>query len=200
MLTNPIHERIWKHFLAFRLGFFHQNILPPFFYTESEDSGTVPGSITHVTMRWWLYFHSNAAILVPMKSWNKKNTERLCPWNVSKWLSTWKSILELHLRTSSSCKYRIITKVSRKPWSIASALWDENVTYKRCCGDRIEFHVRAYIFSLFISKMPEREDDHLTPATRLLEKRREMSEVEQALAAQKEACTLAVKQISLIKK
>ena len=34
--------------------------------------------------------------------------------------------------------------------------------------------------------MPEREDDHLTPATRLLEKRREMSEVEQALAAQKE--------------
>ena len=39
-----------------------------------------------------------------------------------------------------------------------------------------------------ISKMPEREDDHLTPATRLLEKRREMSEVEQALAAQKEAC------------
>ena len=39
----------------------------------------------------------------------------------------------------------------------------------------------------FPSKMPEREDDHLTPATRLLEKRREMSEVEQALAAQKEA-------------
>lgn len=35
-------------------------------------------------------------------------------------------------------------------------------------------------------KMPEREDDHLTPATRLLEKRREMAEVEQALAAQKE--------------
>ena len=34
--------------------------------------------------------------------------------------------------------------------------------------------------------MPEREDDHLTPATRLLEKRREMTEVEQALAAQKE--------------
>ena len=34
--------------------------------------------------------------------------------------------------------------------------------------------------------MPEREDDHLTPATRLLEKRREMAEVEQALTAQKE--------------
>jgi hypothetical protein len=37
--------------------------------------------------------------------------------------------------------------------------------------------------------MPEREDDHLTPATRLLEKRREMSEVEQALGAQKEVQT-----------
>lgn len=34
--------------------------------------------------------------------------------------------------------------------------------------------------------MPEREEDHLTPATRLLEKRREMAEVEQALNAQKE--------------
>ena len=46
----------------------------------------------------------------------------------------------------------------------------------------------AYLMSLLFSKMPEREDDHLTPATRLLEKRREMSEVEQALAAQKEVC------------
>lgn len=35
-------------------------------------------------------------------------------------------------------------------------------------------------------KMPEQEADHLTPATRLLEKKREMAEVEQALAAQKE--------------
>lgn len=41
-------------------------------------------------------------------------------------------------------------------------------------------------YAFFTRKMPEREDDHLTPATRLLEKRREMSEVEQALAAQKE--------------
>lgn len=38
-------------------------------------------------------------------------------------------------------------------------------------------------------KMPERESDHLTPATRLLEKRREMSEVETALATQKEVQT-----------
>eukprot|EP00118_Oscarella_pearsei_P003882 m.16123 g.16123 ORF g.16123 m.16123 type:complete len:194 (+) comp26749_c0_seq4:49-630(+) len=40
--------------------------------------------------------------------------------------------------------------------------------------------------SSFCRKMPEREEDHLTAATRLLEKRREMSEVEQALNAQKE--------------
>ena len=44
-----------------------------------------------------------------------------------------------------------------------------------------------YTAHFFLSrKMPEREDDHLTPATRLLEKRREMAEVEQALSAQKE--------------
>ena len=51
------------------------------------------------------------------------------------------------------------------------------------------YHLHAAhskIFTLNSRKMPEREDDHLTPATRLLEKRREMSEVEQALAAQKE--------------
>ena len=34
--------------------------------------------------------------------------------------------------------------------------------------------------------MPEKEDDHLTPATKLLEKRREMLEVENALAVEKE--------------
>ena len=39
--------------------------------------------------------------------------------------------------------------------------------------------------------MPEREDDHLTPATKLLEKRREMIEVENALTAEKEvSCSL----------
>ncbi|XP_075754051.1 cilia- and flagella-associated protein 73 isoform X2 [Pelodiscus sinensis] len=35
-------------------------------------------------------------------------------------------------------------------------------------------------------RMPEREDDCLTPATRLLEKRRELAEVERALLVQKE--------------
>ena len=34
--------------------------------------------------------------------------------------------------------------------------------------------------------MPEQDSEHLTPATKLLEKRREMAEVEQALATQKE--------------
>jgi len=46
--------------------------------------------------------------------------------------------------------------------------------------------------------MPEREDDHLTPATRLLEKRREMAEVEQALAAQKEVCIYMLINIKFI--
>jgi hypothetical protein len=42
------------------------------------------------------------------------------------------------------------------------------------------------ILKLKNRKMPEREDDHLTPATKLLEKRREMIEVENALTAEKE--------------
>ena len=47
-----------------------------------------------------------------------------------------------------------------------------------------------YFYCTYISKMPEKESDHLTPATRLLEKRREMAEVEQALGTQKEASLL----------
>ncbi|XP_019349258.1 cilia- and flagella-associated protein 73 [Alligator mississippiensis] len=39
---------------------------------------------------------------------------------------------------------------------------------------------------LLLPKMPEREDDYLTSAARLLEKKREMEEVEQALLAQRE--------------
>lgn len=50
----------------------------------------------------------------------------------------------------------------------------------------LEEYFRTTFEDKILVKMPEREDDHLTPATRLLEKRREMSEVEQALAAQKE--------------
>ena len=40
------------------------------------------------------------------------------------------------------------------------------------------------------SKMPDRESDSFTSATRLLAKRREMAEVEHELAAQKEVSTL----------
>ena len=51
-------------------------------------------------------------------------------------------------------------------------------------------HTTYYMLCMVIPpccrKMPEKESDHLTPATRLLEKRREMTEVEMALATQKE--------------
>ncbi|XP_043924372.1 cilia- and flagella-associated protein 73 [Protopterus annectens] len=50
----------------------------------------------------------------------------------------------------------------------------------------MEDYFRSVFDEKLLVKMPEREDDHLTPATRLLEKRREMAEVEQALSAQKE--------------
>lgn len=50
----------------------------------------------------------------------------------------------------------------------------------------LEEYFRTTFEDKLLVKMPEQEDDHLTPATRLLEKRREMGEVEQALAAQKE--------------
>ncbi|XP_067928968.1 coiled-coil domain-containing protein 42 homolog [Watersipora subatra] len=50
----------------------------------------------------------------------------------------------------------------------------------------LEDYFKTTFEDKLLVKMPEREDDHLTPATRLLEKRREMQEVEQALAAQKE--------------
>ena len=46
--------------------------------------------------------------------------------------------------------------------------------------------IYSFLLFIFQSKMPEKEDDHLTPATRLLEKRREMAEVENALVAEKE--------------
>ncbi|MGH0186194.1 UNVERIFIED_CONTAM: hypothetical protein FKN15_020236 [Acipenser sinensis] len=50
----------------------------------------------------------------------------------------------------------------------------------------LEDYFRTVYEDKLLVKMPEREDEYLTPATQLLEKRREMSEVEQALAAQKE--------------
>ncbi|XP_028680860.1 coiled-coil domain-containing protein 42 homolog [Erpetoichthys calabaricus] len=50
----------------------------------------------------------------------------------------------------------------------------------------LEDYFRTVYQEKMLVHMPEREDEHLTPVTRLLEKRREMAEVEQALAAQKE--------------
>jgi len=50
----------------------------------------------------------------------------------------------------------------------------------------LEEYFRTTFEDKLLVKLPEREDEHLTPATRLLEKRREMTEVEQALNAQKE--------------
>ncbi|XP_068096119.1 cilia- and flagella-associated protein 73 [Hyperolius riggenbachi] len=54
----------------------------------------------------------------------------------------------------------------------------------------MELELREYFRAAFEDKllvrMPDREDDFLTPATRLLEKKREMIEVEQALNTQKE--------------
>ena len=57
----------------------------------------------------------------------------------------------------------------------------------------------AMLISVIFRKMPEKEADHLTPATRLLEKKREMAEVEQALQATKDVraykfhfCKLAI--------
>ncbi len=44
--------------------------------------------------------------------------------------------------------------------------------------------------------MPEREDEHLTPATKLLEKRREMQEVENALAVEKDEFQLKIESLN----
>ncbi|XP_065831494.1 coiled-coil domain-containing protein 42 homolog [Oscarella lobularis] len=50
----------------------------------------------------------------------------------------------------------------------------------------LEDYFKTTFQDKLLLKMPEREEDHLTAATRLLEKRREMNEVEQALNAHKE--------------
>ncbi|XP_058889358.1 coiled-coil domain-containing protein 42 homolog isoform X1 [Acipenser ruthenus] len=50
----------------------------------------------------------------------------------------------------------------------------------------LEDYFRTVYEDKLLVKMPEREDEYLTPATTPEKKRREMSEVKQALAAQKE--------------
>ncbi|XP_069615986.1 cilia- and flagella-associated protein 73 [Ranitomeya imitator] len=52
------------------------------------------------------------------------------------------------------------------------------------CG--LQEYFRGAFEDKLLVRMPDREDDFLTPATRLLEKKREMIEVEQALNIQKE--------------
>ena len=42
---------------------------------------------------------------------------------------------------------------------------------------------------VFLRRMPEKDSEYLTPATRLLEKRREMIEVEDALSTTKDVRT-----------
>ncbi|RMZ93256.1 coiled-coil domain-containing protein [Brachionus plicatilis] len=60
--------------------------------------------------------------------------------------------------------------------------------------------IKDYFRTLFenklLVKMPEKEEDHLTPATKLLEKRREMGEVETALAAEKEEFQMKMESLS----
>eukprot|EP00116_Pleurobrachia_bachei_P014210 sb/3474472/ len=59
----------------------------------------------------------------------------------------------------------------------------------------LEEYFRTTFEDKLLVKLPEREDEHLTPATRLLEKRREMTEVEQALNAQKEEFQMKMESI-----
>lgn len=51
---------------------------------------------------------------------------------------------------------------------------------------QLEDYFQSAFRSKFLVKMPERDEKHVSPATRLLEKRRETAEVEHALSAQKE--------------
>jgi chromosome segregation ATPase len=53
-------------------------------------------------------------------------------------------------------------------------------------GSGLEDYFKTTLEDKLLVKMPEQQSDSLTPATRLLEKKREMAEVETALAAQKE--------------
>lgn len=59
----------------------------------------------------------------------------------------------------------------------------------------IENYFRTAFEDKLIVKMPEREDDNLTSATRLLEKRREMADVEQDLEAHKEEFQMKMESI-----
>lgn len=57
-------------------------------------------------------------------------------------------------------------------------------------------YFRTIFENKLMVKMPEREDEHLTPATKLLEKRREMLEVENALTVEKEEFQLKIESLN----
>lgn len=100
------------------------------------------------------------------------------------WQSILKTILEQYLKTNFWCKWKFLRDLSHKIWMWRTC---NRIYYLFYFGFKSLTVLLLYVV-WFNSKMPEREDDQLTPATRLLEKRREMSEVEQALTAQKEVC------------
>lgn len=61
---------------------------------------------------------------------------------------------------------------------------------------QLEDYFRSAFRSKFLVKMPERDEKHVSPATRLLEKRRETAEVEHALSAQKEEFSMKMEGLS----
>lgn len=75
-----------------------------------------------------------------------------------------------------------------------SSLEDKLLVYAQLSLTYRCFDMWSNIISLLISlpctlacrKMPEKDAEYLTPATRLLEKKREMAEVEDALSTTKE--------------
>lgn len=60
----------------------------------------------------------------------------------------------------------------------------------------IKDYFRTMFENRLLVKMPEKEDENLTPATRLLEKRREMAEVEHSLTAEKEEFQMKMESLS----
>jgi hypothetical protein len=60
----------------------------------------------------------------------------------------------------------------------------------------IKSHAAAFLAQQLLIKVPKQDDHELTPATRLLEQRREMQEVDYALAKHKEDHKVKMESIS----
>ena len=112
---NSVKCRPQENLKGFPLSMASNN-LPPFF-TNTQISGTAPGCYPWF-MRWWQYFHGNDTPPSWLKGLSKNTTNLLALKNVSKWLSTWRNILELLLRIKSSCKYRHLCNVCWKSWNM----------------------------------------------------------------------------------